>query len=81
MASKEVTEALRYNQRLKKEILKLEEKIIRQESEEKKRRTKIEDLESEIQNSKEIIAKLKGYKLRSGNFWNCSLQILLKKLL
>ena len=68
MASKEVTEALRYNQRLKKEILKLEEKIIRQESEEKKRRTKIEDLESEIQNSKEIIAKLKGYKLRSGNF-------------
>ena len=81
MASKEVTEALRYNQRLKKEILKLEEKIIRQESEEKKRRTKIEDLESEIQNSKEIIAKLNGYKLRSGNFWNCSLQILLKKLL
>ena len=68
MASKEVTEALRYNQRLKKEILKLEEKIIRQESEEKKRRSKIEDLESEIQNSKEIIAKLKGYKLRSGNF-------------
>ena len=68
MASKEVTEALRYNQRLKKEILKLEEKIIRKESEEKKRRTKIEDLESEIQNSKEIIAKLKGYKLRSGNF-------------
>lgn len=68
MASKEVTEALRYNQRLKKEILKLEEKIIRQESEEKKRRTKIEDLESEIQNSKEMIAKLKGYKLRSGNF-------------
>ena len=73
MASKEVTEALRYNQRLKKEILKLEEKIIRKESEEKKRRTKIEDLESEIQNSKEMIAKLKGYKLRSGNFWNCSL--------
>ena len=68
MASKEVTEALRYNQRLKKEILKLEEKIIRQESEEKKRRSKIEDLESEIQNSKEMIAKLKGYKLRSGNF-------------
>ena len=68
MASKEVTEALRYNQRLKKEILKLEEKIIRKESEEKKRRTKIEDLESEIQNSKEMIAKLKGYKLRSGNF-------------
>ena len=68
MASKEVTEALRYNQRLKKEILKLEEKIIRQESEEKKRRIKIEDLESEIQNSKEMIAKLKGYKLRSGNF-------------
>ena len=63
-----MTEALRYNQRLKKEILKLEEKIIRQESEEKKRRTKIEDLESEIQNSKEMIAKLKGYKLRSGNF-------------
>ena len=68
MASKEVTEALRYNQRLKKEILKLEEKIIRQESEEKKRRIKIEDLESEIQNNKEMIAKLKGYKLRSGNF-------------
>ena len=68
MASKEVTEALRYNQRLKKEILKLEEKIIRQESAEKKRRIKIEDLESEIQNSKEMIAKLKGYKLRSGNF-------------
>ena len=71
MASKEVTEALRYNQRLKKEIVKLEEKIICQESEEKKRRIKIEDLESEIQNSKEMIAKLKGYKLRSGNFWNC----------
>ena len=68
MASKEVTEALRYNQRLKKEIVKLEEKIICQESEEKKRRIKIEDLESEIQNSKEMIAKLKGYKLRSGNF-------------
>ena len=68
MASKEVTEALRYNQRLKKEIVKLEEKIICQESEEKKRRIKIEHLESEIQNSKEMIAKLKGYKLRSGNF-------------
>lgn len=66
MASEEVTKALRYNQRLKKEILKLEEKIIRQESEEIKRKLKIEELESDVQNSKEALAKLKGYKLRSG---------------
>ena len=56
------------NAMLKKQVVKLEEKLILKEMQEKEHKEKIKDLETQIKVLHKQLADKKGFKLREGKF-------------
>ena len=54
------------NSLLKKKVVKLEEKLILKEMQEKEQKEKIKNLESKIKDLEKQLADKRGYKLRDG---------------